>query len=165
MLELVKVPDEFLRKPCRAITPEEMKAGEADGLKLVDFAKDLIAAMKHYNGIGIAAPQVRVGLNVFALNTERKPIVVFNPVLSEMTGTYLSEEGCLSIPNVNGTVRRSRELRLQGTGPTGLPIDFRVVKLLAAACQHEMDHLAGILFIDKAIEGSLHEVAEKDEAK
>jgi peptide deformylase len=155
MLELVVAPDDFLKKPCRDITPEEFKAGSADGLNLVQFANDLVIAMKHYRGIGLAAPQVRVGLRVFAINTEKKSLVVFNPTITEISGSYLSDEGCLSIPGVSGTVRRHRSLRLRGFGPTGLRIDVKLEKLMAAVAQHEFDHLDGVLFVDKAINGSL----------
>lgn len=162
MLELVKIPDSFLTQPARALTDDEIKAGKtAEGLVLLDFAKELVEAMLYYHGIGLAAPQVRVGLRIFAVDIPRKPFVVLNPILTEFEGSQLCEEGCLSIPGTKGTVRRHKKLRMTGFSVSGTKIDIVCKDLMANVVQHEYDHLEGVLFTGKAIAGSL--IQEKEE--
>lgn len=150
-LEIVLYPDKALEKPCRALAPEELKAGVADGWILPELIERMKTTMYAAEGIGLAAPQVGVPLRLFIadIKDERGARVVINPVLSDKQGSVLEEEGCLSIPGVRAKVKRFARLKISGLDAAGNPLSFDAAELLARVCQHENDHLDGILFINK----------------
>ena len=119
--------------------------------RLID---DMIETMYGVPGIGLAAPQVGVSLRVFVvdLSVGRDPkglIVMINPAFVEREGTQLEEEGCLSAPGFNATVVRPQRAVLKGLDRDGNEQTLAGDGLLARAFQHEMDHLDGIVFIDR----------------
>src|SRR4051812_2805778 len=108
-LEIVLYPDPFLLKPCRAITPAELGSGKAAGWDLVELIERMKATMYSAEGIGLAAPQVGVGLRLFLIDISKDKsgcVALLNPVLSNLEGSTVEEEGCLSIPHVRAKVKR-----------------------------------------------------------
>ena len=151
-LEIVLYPDPLLTKPCRRITEAELKAGKAGQWDLPELAERMRATMYAAEGIGLAAPQVGVGLRLFLIDVSKERNtcqVLLNPVLAGMQGSQVEEEGCLSIPGVRAKVKRALSLKLKAVDLKGEPIEFDASELLARVCQHEHDHLDGVLFINK----------------
>jgi peptide deformylase len=119
--------------------------------RLID---DLIETMYAAPGIGLAAPQVGVSLRLFVVDlsggrTAGEVIVMVNPTFVEREGTQLEEEGCLSAPGFNATVVRPARTVLRGFDRDGRERTIEATGLLARAFQHEMDHLDGLVFIDR----------------
>ena len=115
---------------------------------------DMIETMYAAPGVGLAAPQVGVSLRLFIIDTSvgRDPsslMVMINPQFVEREGTQLEEEGCLSAPGFNATVVRPRRAVLKGFTRDGVEQTIEARDLLARAFQHEMDHLDGMLFVDR----------------
>lgn len=109
--------------------------------------------IKEAHGLGLAAPQVGVSTRViiYDLHDDHGVHVIINPKIISMRGEQLEPmEGCLSIPGLQGTVVRALEIRVRGYDERGKPISRRVTDMEARVIQHEVDHLDGILFIDKA---------------
>jgi peptide deformylase len=126
------------------------KYSKKDIQKLISQMRE---AMKKANGIGLSANQIGLDLNVFIAHAEGKFYAIFNPRLvkySEEKNTM--EEGCLSVPDVFGTVTRPAKISLEGQDKNGKKIKIKAWGMLARIFQHEFDHLNGGLFIDKATE-------------
>jgi peptide deformylase len=110
--------------------------------------------MYSHRGIGLAANQVDLPLRMFVMNLEGEPgkgeeWVFINPVISYPKGTEEREEGCLSLPELYAPVVRPKRVRIQAYGLDGHEINADVDGLFARCVQHELDHLDGILFIDR----------------
>ena len=151
-VEIILYPEPILTQVARTVTPEEFKAGVADGLNLKDLTDRMIELMYEADGVGLAAPQVGVGLRLFvgdASEERRSPQIFFNPELTEMSGTLEIEEGCLSLPDCRSVVKRSQKLKVTAQGLDGKPFSQDVENLMSRVCQHETDHLDGVLFIHK----------------
>ncbi|MBK7951032.1 MAG: peptide deformylase [Deltaproteobacteria bacterium] len=146
--EVVLFPDPRLKlvsKPIGEITDE-----------IRMLAADMIEVMYDEPGIGLAAPQVGASVRMFVIDTEwsddevgRHPTVVLNPEISEREGRITWDEGCLSVPDYNAVVERDAKITLRGLDLEGKPIVERAEGLRAVCIQHEVDHLDGILFIDR----------------
>ncbi len=146
--EVVQFPDPRLKlvsKPITQITDE-----------IRQLAADMIEVMYDEPGIGLAAPQVGESVRMFVIDTEwsdesigRHPLVVINPEISEREGRITWDEGCLSVPDYNAVVERDAKITLRGIDLDGNPIVERAEGLRAVCIQHEIDHLDGILFIDR----------------
>ncbi|MDP2576560.1 MAG: peptide deformylase [Gemmatimonadota bacterium] len=116
------------------------------------LAADMLETMYAAEGIGLAAPQVGISLRLFvmeALEPEQEARAVINPVITHKAGTDRDEEGCLSVPGLNALVDRAEEIVMEGLDLEGEPIRIEAAGLLARCIQHEVDHLDGILFIDR----------------
>ncbi len=118
------------------------------------IVQDLIDTMYAAPGIGLAAPQVGIPLRIFVidLTVGRDPaglIVMINPEFVARDGVQLEEEGCLSMPGFNATVMRPARAVVAGLNRGGEPHEREGTGLLARAFQHEMDHLDGMLFVDR----------------
>jgi len=134
-----------------------------DGLR--ELINDMIETMKSANGLGLAAPQIGVSRRVIVvLNEDEEPLALVNPSIVQSEGLDESEEGCLSIPNLYAIVPRPFYVKVEGNDPKGKRIVVEAEGLLARALCHEIDHLDGILFIDKAYPQTFH-WAERQEAK
>jgi peptide deformylase len=121
---------------------------------LAAFAEDLIASMYAHKGVGLAAPQVGRSIRVMALDVGEvrdgsEAFVLVNPEIVEEEGRVESEEGCLSIPGIVAIVDRSARVVVAGRTPGGERHRIEATDLLSRALQHEIDHLNGILFIDR----------------
>src|SRR3978361_1159040 len=136
VMDLVLYPDPFLLKPARPVTAEELRAGKADEWNLGDLIERMKATMYANEGVGLAAPQVRVGLRMFVADAgeeedRRGFFAIFNPQVGELKGSLTEEEGCLSIPDVRGKVKRHKLLRCSGFDVHGKPVEFEAGDLLA----------------------------------
>lgn len=140
-----------LGAPVLKTAARDVPAITPDVQKLVD---DMIAAMYAERGIGLAAPQIGVGLRVFVLDLSlgRDPSalkVCINPEWVAREGMQLEEEGCLSLPGFTATVARPARAVVRALDRTGAVQTVEGTGLLARALQHEMDHLDGTLFVDR----------------
>lgn len=122
-----------------------------DVLRLVD---DMIETMYAAPGVGLAAPQVGVPLRVFVVDVSvgrnaADLLVMINPVFVERDGVQIEEEGCLSVPGFNATVVRPARAVIKGLDRSGTEHTVEGRDLLARAFQHEMDHLDGMVFVDR----------------
>jgi peptide deformylase len=121
---------------------------------LQTLVDDMIETMYAAPGIGLAATQIGTPLRVFVVDLSvgrdsRGLIVMVNPAFVEIEGMQLEEEGCLSIPGFNATVVRPSRVVVRGLARDGTPQTIEGTELLARAFQHEMDHLDGVVFIDR----------------
>ena len=142
ILNIVTSEDEVLRKKCRPvdkITPRT--------LTLLD---DMLDTMRAANGVGIAAPQVGILRRIVIVDIGEGLIERINPEIIATEGEQEGEEGCLSGPDEVGIVKRPNIVTVQATDRNGEPFTIRGEGLLARAFCHEIDHLDGILYIDKA---------------
>lgn len=115
---------------------------------------DMIDTMREAPGVGLAGPQVGVLERIFVWEVEGEHGAVINPVILERSReTVTEEEGCLSLPGLYYPVERAARVVMEGIDETGAPVRFEAEDLLARVCQHEIDHLDGILFIDRLPDG------------
>lgn len=113
------------------------------------LADDMFETMHAAKGIGLAAPQVGVGERLFVADVDGARFVLINPELVSVRGDVSPyEEGCLSIPEVLGDVKRPTDITMRGIGLDGEPFTVDAKDLLARCFQHELDHLNGKLFVD-----------------
>jgi peptide deformylase len=112
---------------------------------------DMIDTMYDEVGLGLAAPQIGVSLRLMVVADEdgREARALVNPVITEQRGEVVAEEGCLSIPGIFAPVKRAEWVRLEAHDPDGEPVTITARGLRARVFQHEMDHLDGVLFIDR----------------
>src|SRR6185436_3643087 len=124
-----------------------------------ELVERMKTAMFTANGVGLAAPQLGVSQRViiYKLPEEDQPIrIIVNPKIVSMKGEQIGPEGCLSIPLLQGDVKRANEVIVKGLDLLGRPIKRRASEFEARVIQHETDHLNGVLFIERAEEGTLH---------
>ncbi|GFN36353.1 peptide deformylase [Tepidimicrobium xylanilyticum] len=114
--------------------------------------EDMVDTMYEYEGVGLAAPQVGVLRRVVVIDVGEGPIKLINPKIIEEEGENIDVEGCLSIPNKVGTVKRPEKVKVEYLDENGQKKIIEGTGLLAKALCHEIDHLNGILFTDKMIE-------------
>jgi peptide deformylase len=139
-------PNEFLRQKSAALSVEEITSDETQ--TLID---DMIETMHTENGIGLAAPQIGVNKRIIVATFDKEDHVLINPVLkSKSLRTIITEEGCLSIPGVFGMVKRYRRINIEAYNREGEKIEMKLEGMPSVIFQHEVDHLDGVLFIDKA---------------
>jgi len=111
---------------------------------------DLVTAMREDNGIGIAAPQIGILERVIVIDFPDGPQIYINPEITYRSVSKIeTEEGCLSVPGVFGLVKRAKKIRIKALTTSGEKIRLEAKGQLAVVFQHEIDHLDGILFIDK----------------
>ncbi|TMB90220.1 MAG: peptide deformylase [Chloroflexi bacterium] len=131
-----------------------------DGVrKLMD---DMVETMFSANGVGLAAPQVNVPWRVIVLRVENQIYQLANPEMVRCEGDQTGPEGCLSVPGLVGDVTRCLRVVAKGVNRHGKEIRVKGDGLLARAIQHEIDHLDGILFTSRAVEGSLREIVKEE---
>lgn len=147
VLKILVYPNPILRKKS---APVEKIDKEIE--KLLD---DMAETMYDAPGVGLAAPQVGVNLRVIVVDVsprdENSPglIELINPEIISSEGEQWGEEGCLSIPGFLSDVKRKEKVRVRGLNRKGETVEIEAEELLARAFQHEIDHLDGILFIDR----------------
>ena len=127
--------------------------------ELADLVDDMFETMYHAEGIGLAAPQIGLALRVFVVDVpdeeteeggEGLRAAIVNPEIAALSEeTDKAPEGCLSIPGLEGVVERPVSVVMKGVDPTGEPVRFEATGLVARALQHELDHLDGVLFLDR----------------
>ena len=117
---------------------------------IAELGQRMLVTMEYEDGIGLAGPQVGRALRIFAHGlAEQAPPVLINPVIVESRGEWVYQEGCLSFPGLYFDVVRPKEIHLKAWTVEGVEIDIEADDLLARVCQHEIDHLDGVLFIDR----------------
>jgi peptide deformylase len=148
--EIITEGHPTLRKVARRVTLGEI----ADPIfqQLLD---DMFETMYHAPGIGLAAPQVNVSKRIFTVDLQdddeaHGPLVVINPKFTLTEGEIEATEGCLSVPGMVGEMTRFEHVVCTGLDRHGKKIELDGVGLFARCLQHEMDHLDGVLYIDKA---------------
>jgi peptide deformylase len=113
------------------------------------LVNDMYETMDAAEGIGLAANQIGLATRVAVVDAEGTRIAMINPLILEASGKESQEEGCLSIPDVYAEVTRPEAIVLEAIGGDGAPYRIEAAGLLARAIQHEIDHLDGILFLDR----------------
>jgi peptide deformylase len=146
--EVLKFPDKRLRE---VSTPIETITDEIRVL-----ASDMCEVMYDEPGIGLAAPQVGETIRLVVVDTEwtsddaeKNPLILLNPELMEPEGKIVWNEGCLSVPDFEAEVERAERIRLVAQDLDGKELDIQAEGLQAVCFQHEIDHLDGVLFIDR----------------
>ncbi|HHV62649.1 MAG TPA: peptide deformylase [Firmicutes bacterium] len=114
--------------------------------------ENMLETMYAAEGVGLAAPQVGIGCRAIVVDVGQGPVALFNPEIIHATGSVTEREGCLSIPGVFGMVPRAERVLVRGLDRHGEETRIEASGLFSRALQHEIDHLDGILFIDKARE-------------
>jgi peptide deformylase len=141
--KIVQYPDPVLKEKAKPVTKFHARLH-----KLLD---DMAETMYDAPGVGLAAPQVGILKRVIVVDVGDGLIEMVNPEIVEQSGEQISPpEGCLSIPNLLGEVRRANYLKLKAQDRFGNPFEMEAEGYLARAFQHEIDHLNGVLFIDVA---------------
>jgi len=142
ILEIKEYGEPVLRGkalPLKEITPE-----------ILNLIKDMAETMYTDSGVGLAAPQVGVSKRIIIIDGEEDGLIVLiNPMIVKSEGEVVAEEGCLSVPGIYSKVKRSSKVTVKALNENGDSIEITKESLTARALQHEIDHLDGILFIDR----------------
>lgn len=152
ILTIKKYPDPILRKKCQEV--EELSE------EIKKLGRDMIETMIANQGIGLAAPQVGVLKRIIVVHpiqektveekTRKSPQIFINPkIIKKSRETILEEEGCLSVPGLWLKIKRAKEVEISALNEKGEKISLKAEGLTARIFQHEIDHLDGILFIDR----------------
>ena len=144
--EVVKWPDPVLAKSAAKVTVFDAK--------LQQFVEEMFETMYAAQGIGLAAPQIAVSqrITVIDVSFKKKPeekIVLINPEIIDRRGKQVEEEGCLSLPEIRDKVSRAAWVKVRAQDVNGEWFEIEGEELLSRAFQHEIDHLDGVLFIDR----------------
>ncbi len=140
LLSILTVPDPPLRQKSKEIKPDEIK-------NLRPLILDMFETMKEAEGIGLAAPQVGQNIRLIVISPD---LVFLNPKITKRSWRKVkAEEGCLSVPNTTVMVSRYKKITVKALSQEGKPLNFTAADLLARVIQHEIDHLDGVLIIDK----------------
>ncbi len=121
---------------------------DIDG-RLAGLVDSMIETMYDAPGVGLAANQVGINRRLFVYDKGEGPLVVINPVLVESAGTWVFEEGCLSIPGHSWEIERPNEVHVRGFDLEGNELDMQVDEFEGRILQHELDHLDGILLVER----------------
>jgi peptide deformylase len=148
---IIKTGDPTLR--------EKAKPVKKASLALVRILQNMADTMYEAKGVGLAAPQIGVSKRIIVVDVGEGLLEIINPEVVEASGEEAEVEGCLSVPGIVGKVVRHAYLKVKGWDRNWQPIEVAGQGLLARALQHEIDHLDGILFTDKA---SLLETTSQD---
>ena len=146
--------DEILKKQAKEVTEMTPKIEE-----LID---DMFETMYDANGCGLAAPQVGIRKRIVVIDCGDQPLVLINPEILETSGDQTGQEGCLSVPGKVGIVTRPNYAKVKALDENMDEIIVEGTELLARCLCHEIDHLNGIMYVDKA-EGPLMDTEEAEE--
>lgn len=155
-LKIIKYPDLFLKQKCLLVTSYDKE--------LKTFAEDMLEIMYKSEGIGLSAIQVGVLKRLIVVDVseeQNKPLVLVNPVIKPSGGKIVDfKEGCLSFPGIYESVKRIEEIEVDYNNVSGKQLTIKATGLLSICIQHEVDHLDGIVFLDK-LSGLKRNRAEK----
>ena len=145
MVRIIRTyPDKVLRNVAKQVTQV------TDDVRQVCI--DMVETMCSARGVGLAANQIGISLRIITVETapekQSAPLVIINPEIMDLQGEETAEEGCLSLPGFYEVVKRGMKATVRGSNLEGKEVSIECEGLLARACQHELDHLNGILFID-----------------
>ena len=148
ILNIITVPNPILRKKSKDISLKEISSSEMKRL-FSSMAKTMLKA----DGQGLAAPQIGKNIRLCVINSKDGPLFVINPKIKKKSwAKELDQEGCLSVPGIFGKVKRPKKITAVYHDKSGKKIKQTVQGLMARVFQHEIDHLDGVLFTDKAVE-------------
>lgn len=145
---IVKIPAGVLRQKAAEI-PRVLHRHKV-------LAENMVRIMRDAHGVGLAAPQLGLLERVIVVSPDRRPVIMFNPRITAQEGTQVGEEGCLSIPGLYGDVERAKVVEVTALDKKGRETVYELEGLAARVVQHEIDHLDGVLFIDKVDPATLH---------
>jgi peptide deformylase len=149
--QVLRYPDPVLKRPARILSDDDHALVES-------VARDLIDTMRAHAGcVGLAAPQIGEGVRMVIVDVSEHPratrnnglLVLVNPVVARASGSEVAREGCLSIPDLTANVRRATDVLVEGTDLEGSPRAVEAEGFEARCLQHEIDHLDGLLFLDR----------------
>ncbi|MCW9025568.1 MAG: peptide deformylase [Gammaproteobacteria bacterium] len=151
LLNILQYPDPLLKQMAEPV--------EAIDNELEIFIRDLEATMRAGpGGVGIAAPQVGILKRIIIVDVSSKPkikqhgrLVLINPEITEWEGMAKGREGCMSVPDYTGNVIRAKNIKLSALNEQGEPCEYDMEGFEARAVQHEIDHLDGLLFLDRLV--------------
>ena len=160
ILDIVLQPNVILREQSRPLSNQEIL--QPDNQQLIH---NMLETMHEKDGIGLAAPQVGKSLQICVItknftNEQKQDLILINPTWKK-AGFWKAwgDEGCLSVPDIYGDVKRYKKIKVQALDINGKLIKFSAKNFLARIIQHEVDHLNGVLFIEKA--RNLHKVLQE----
>lgn len=142
--QIVKIGDPVLREVAKEvpkITPN-----------IIKLLGNMADTLKEANGVGLAAPQIGISKRVVVVDVGKGVIELINPVIIAQEGKEVDAEGCLSVPGIEGEVVRAKKVTVEALNRSGEKFTVTGEGLLARAFQHEIDHLDGVLFVDKMVE-------------
>ena len=139
-----------IKKVGEPVLKEKAKPVKKIAVTINKLLDDMAETMYKSSGVGLAAPQVGVSLKVVVIDVGEGIVELINPVIVDAVGTEKADEGCLSVPGIYGEVERAMMVTVEALNREGAKIRVCGKGLLARALQHEIDHLDGILFIEKA---------------
>ena len=155
-LKIIKYPDPFLKQKCLPVTSFDKE------LKIL--ADNMLKTMYESEGIGLSAIQIGVLKRVIVIDiTEelKKPLILINPVITPSNNKFLEiKEGCLSFPGIYESVKRNEEIAVDYNSIEGKKLSMKATGLLSICIQHEVDHLEGVVFLDR-LSGLKRNRAEK----
>ena len=145
---ICKFGEKILEKKARKVSSKEIKKD------LPDLLKDMFETLDAVGGVGLAANQIGLDLSLAVVKIQKEGEealrrVLINPELAEKSGSMREEEGCLSLPGLFARVKRFSRVKVRALNEKGLPIEINAEGLFSKALQHELDHLDGVLFIDR----------------
>ncbi|MEK7167461.1 MAG: peptide deformylase [Patescibacteria group bacterium] len=144
MLNIITHPNPILRKKAQ-------KAPNPLDPEIQALIPEMVKIMKKSDGVGLAAPQIGQSIRLVVVSHKDGDLVLINPqIIKKSILKDWDEEGCLSVPGKSGEVKRCKKIKVKFVNEKNFPRMFTAIGLLARVIQHEVDHLDGILFIDKA---------------
>jgi peptide deformylase len=114
--------------------------------RLVD---DMLETMYEAPGVGLAAPQIGISKRIFVADIGEGPFVMVNPEVVETSGSWTSDEGCLSVPGYYWSIKRAGYAKARGFDISGEPVEYEGDELMGRVLQHEIDHLSGMLLLER----------------
>lgn len=152
--QIREIGDEILGKQCKPLTKLTLRN------KIL--INDMLDTMYEANGVGLAAPQVGILKQIVVIDVGEGPVVLINPEIIETSGEQTGEEGCLSVPGKSGVVTRPNVVKVRALNEDMEEVEIVGEELFARALCHEIDHLAGHLYVEK-VEGELRDVVYEEE--
>lgn len=152
--QIREIGDEILGKQCKPLTKLTLRN------KIL--INDMLDTMYEENGVGLAAPQVGILKQIVVIDVGEGPVVLINPEIIETSGEQTGEEGCLSVPGKSGIVTRPNVVKVRALNEDMEEVEIVGEELFARALCHEIDHLAGHLYVEK-VEGELRDVVYEEE--
>ncbi|KKS53591.1 MAG: Peptide deformylase [Parcubacteria group bacterium GW2011_GWC2_45_7] len=147
ILTIIHEPDPILRQRAASIDLSEYDQKDLRGL-----AEDMVVTMKKAPGVGLAAPQIGKSICLIVVDHTPEPLILINPqLIKHSLRKDILEEGCLSVSGKFGLVKRYKSVKMKALTINGQPFEIEAKGFLAQIFQHEMDHLNGVLFIDKTV--------------
>ncbi|NLC16660.1 MAG: peptide deformylase [Clostridiales bacterium] len=152
--EIALIGDDVLRLKAKEVTEFDQSLSE-----LID---DMAQTMYHNQGVGLAAPQVSILKRVVVIDVGQGLVELVNPKITKTGKMVECQEGCLSVPGKRGKVMRPQTLTVEAYDRHGKKVKYNAEGYFAQAIAHEIDHLDGILYIDKVIEGTLETITPQE---